>query len=163
VPYTVSRNNSILALSLWELQASDLILATDQRFYPIANFPELKPYFPQLPPPLIAPLTASDMLRGLGTILIIGVGIYFLSVVVALLAPQRNDAPLTQKDRKYIRERDGEICFYCISYAPGGHIDHRVSRANGGSNDYDNLAWACARCNCSKGAMNDTEFLALFQ
>lgn len=162
--YTVSRNNHILPLSLWELQASDLILATDQRFYPITNFPELRPYFPQLFHPLTAPAAIPDILRGLGTVLVIGVGIYFLTVVAAaLLAPQRNDEPLPKKDRKYIRERDGEICFYCWSFAPSGHVDHRVSRVNGGSNDYYNLAWACAPCNLSKGPMNDTEFLALFQ
>jgi hypothetical protein len=162
--YTVSRNNSILVLSLCELQAGDLILATDQRFYPIANFPELRPYFPELPPPSLASLTAPDILRSLSTVFIIGIGIYFLSVVAdALLAPQRNDEPLTQRDRKYIRERDGSSCYYCLTYSPYGHVDHRVSRANGGSNNYDNLVWACAPCNCSKGALNDTEFLALFQ
>lgn len=162
--YTVSKNNYILALSLWKLQANDLILATDQRFYPITNFPELRPYFPQLFPPLPTPLTVPDILRGLSTVFVIGVGIYFLTVVAAaLLATQRNDEPLTQKDRKYIRARDGDICFYCWSYAPSGHVDHRVSRANGGSNDYGNLAWACAPCNWSKGAMNDTAFLDLFQ
>ena len=44
-----------------------------------------------------------------------------------------------------------------------GHVDHRISRANGGSNDYANLTWACAPCNWSKGVMNDTEFLDLLQ
>lgn len=157
--YTVLRNNCRLEVTLWEVQVNDLVLATDQMFYPIANFPELSPYFPQL----FSPSTVPNILRGLGTVFVIGVSIYLLTVLVAaLLAPQRNDEPLTQKDRKYIRERDGEICFYCWGYAPSGHVDHRISRANGGSNDYGNLAWACAPCNLSKGAMNDTEFLALF-
>lgn len=63
---------------------------------------------------------------------------------------------------EYIRERDEEVCLYCEVYAPNGHVDHRTSRANGGSNDFDNLAWACAPCNWSKGAMNDTDFMSLF-
>jgi hypothetical protein len=112
----------------------------------------------------MAPPPVSDILRDLGTILLVGVGIYVaIGVVAALLAPQRNNEPLTKSDRNYIRARDGEICLYCRIYAPGGHVDHRVSRANGGSNDYDNLAWACVSCNCSKGALNDSEFMALFQ
>lgn len=157
--YTVLRNNNTLAVSLEELQADDLVQAADQNFYPITAFPTLQSFFPQLPTP-----TSCDFLHHIRIILIICICILLIAGAAAfLLTPQYNDEPLTQKDRKYIRERDGEICFYCLTYAPRGHVDHRVSRANGGSNDYDNLTWACARCNCSKGAMNDTEFLALFQ
>jgi hypothetical protein len=160
----VLRNGSRRDVALWELQASDLVLATDQRFHPIVDFPDLRQYFPQLAPPLIGQLTVSDILLGIGTIFIVGAGVCLLSAAaIALFTPERNDVPLTRKDRAYIRERDGEFCFYCETHAPGGHVDHRVSRANGGGNDYDNLAWACAPCNWSKGAMNDTEFLTLLQ
>jgi hypothetical protein len=157
--YTVLRGDNSLDVSLSELQSGDLVLATDQRFYPVSSFRELRPCFPQSPPP-----STSDMLRDLGVTLLVILIICLLgAVTVALMAPRRSDEPLTKKDRKYIRQRDGETCFYCFSYAPYGHVDHRVSRANGGSNDYDNLTWACASCNLSKGPMNDTEFLALFQ
>jgi hypothetical protein len=162
--YTVLRINNLLVVQQWELKATDLVQATDQRFYPVTAFPELMPLFPQLTPPPVATPTFSDILCDLGKIFLVGVGIYVvIGAVAALLTPQRNDEPLTQKDRKYIRGRDSEICFYCTAYAPSGHVDHRISRANGGGNDYGNLAWACAPCNWSKGAMNDTDFMALFQ
>jgi hypothetical protein len=158
------RNTDLAFLQPWELTAANFVNPPDQRFYPVANFPDPKPVFPQLSTPTIATPTFPDVLRDLGTIFLIGAGIYVaLGALASLLAPQYNDEPLTRRDRNHIRARDGEICFYCTTYAPDGHVDHRVSRANGGSNDYDNLAWACAPCNLSKGALNDSEFMALFQ
>jgi HNH endonuclease len=160
--YTVFRNNGWLDVPFWQLAATDLVLATDQRLYPINVFPELRALFPQLETPPIALPTLSDILRGIGKVFIVGITICaVVEAIASLLGPQRNNDPLTQRDRNYVRWRDGEICFYCKVYAPYGHVDHRTSRANGGSNDYDNLAWACASCNCSKGAMNDTEFMSL--
>ncbi len=43
-------------------------------------------------------------------------------------------------------------CIYCLDPVPFGRdtIDHVVPLAKGGTNDYDNLAIACCRCNCSK-------------
>lgn len=162
--YTVWRNNNRMTVQLWELRATDLVQAVDQKFYPVANFPDLRPLFPQLAAPPVAPPTLSDILFGLGTILLLGAGIcVVVGAAAALMAPQYNDEPLTRRDRNYIRARDAEICLYCEDYAPTGHVDHRVSRANGGNNDYDNLAWACAPCNWSKGRLNDTEFMALFR
>jgi hypothetical protein len=158
--YTVLRDGAWLTLQQWELSATDLVQAMDQEFYPVTAFPELRPLFLQQP----APSPFSDLLRDLGTIFLVGFGIYVaVGALAALLGPQYNDQPLTKSDRNYIRVRDNEVCFYCGIYAPGGHVDHRTSRANGGSNDYNNLAWACVSCNCSKGALNDTEFMALFQ
>jgi hypothetical protein len=49
--------------------------------------------FAQVPPPLNGPLTASDILWA---IFIVGVGICLIGAVAAsLLAPQRNDEPLS--------------------------------------------------------------------
>lgn len=159
--YTVLRNNCRFNVPWWELQPSDLVLAADQFFYPPASFPELRGLFPGSPLPP-AP-TLSDILLGLGTVLVIGAGVCLAAAAVAaLFTPQYNDEPLTRSMRNYIRERDDETCVYCWVYAPNGHVDHRTSRARGGSNDPDNLAWACAPCNCSKGTMSDTEFLSLF-
>ena len=161
--YTVLRDNCWLDVQFWQVQANDLVLAVDQKLYPVVNFPELRPLFPHLEAPIILP-TLSDILRDLGKIFLVGFGICVtIGAVASLLVPQRNDEPLTRRDRDYIRWRDGEVCFYCNVRAPNGHVDHRISRANGGGNDYDNLTWACASCNCSKRAMNDTEFLALFR
>jgi hypothetical protein len=157
--HTALRNNTRLDVAPSDLQDGDLVLSADGRSYHVSSFLESKPQPEQSARP-----PASDTLRVLGVVLLVLVVIFFLTAVgAALLAPRRNDEPLTQKDRKYIRLRDAETCFYCKIHAPKGHIDHRVSRANGGSNDYTNLAWACAPCNLSKGSRNDTEFLALFQ
>ena len=99
---------------------------------------------------------------GLGVILIGGVGV-IAEVLNELFGSVRNDEPLTVAMRTYVRERDGEICFYCKDYAPDGHVDHRTSRANGGGNEPRNLTWACVFCNCSKGSLNDTEFIRLLK
>jgi hypothetical protein len=162
VAYTVLRNSGIFDVSLWELQPYDLVLGTDQRFHPLAAFPELRGLFPQ---PLLSPQTPtlSDILVGLGTVLVIGIGVCLaLAAVAPLFGPQYNDEPLTKSVRNYIRQRDNETCAYCWIQAPSGHVDHRISRVRGGSNDPENLAWACAPCNWSKGTMSDTEFLSLF-
>lgn len=96
-------------------------------------------------------------------VLIGGALVLTAAVIFELIRPRRNNIPLTNATRRYIRERDEEICFYCGDYAPNGHVDHRVSRANNGGNEPENLTWACVFCNCSKGAMNDTEYIALIE
>lgn len=162
--YTVLRNNYLMFVQPWGLTATDLVQATDQKFYPVANFPELRPLFPELSLPILTTPSFSDVLRDLGSVFLIGASIFVaLGTIAALFVSQYNDESLTKRDRNYIRARDGEICFYCTTYAPDGHVDHRVSRANGGSNDYDNLTWSCAPCNLSKGSLNDNEFMAFFQ
>jgi len=76
-----------------------------------------------------------DVLLGLGLRVVLFGGIVVVAEILnEIFSPTRNDEPLAPTMRRYIRERDGEICFYCEEYAPGGHVDHRVSRANGGSN-----------------------------
>lgn len=107
---------------------------------------------------------AADVLCAVGLGVLIGGAVVLTgAVIVELLRPRRNSVPLTAGIRRYIRERDEEICFYCDDYAPDGHVDHRISRNNGGSNKPENLTWACVFCNCSKGALNDTEYIALLQ
>ena len=49
--------------------------------------------------------------------------------------------------RRFVRERAGERCEYCRLH----HIEHIVSRQHGGSDDVENLALACHRCNLHKG------------
>jgi Restriction endonuclease len=55
-----------------------------------------------------------------------------------------------------VRERAFERCEYCgllQSQAPLArfHIEHIVARQHGGSDDADNLAYACFHCNLHKG------------
>ena len=131
-----------------------MVLAQNGYFYPVYSFTELSKYFPSLTTP-----TFSELLTGISEAVLIAVGLIGVATLIDdLLQPCYNDKPLTQGIRNFIRERDEEICFYCDDYVPNGHVDHRISRVNGGSNDFDNLTWACASCNCSKGALNDYEF-----
>jgi hypothetical protein len=57
--------------------------------------------------------------------------------------------------RRFVRERAGERCEYCRLHQRNSellhHIEHVISRQHGGSDDVDNLALACHRCNLHKG------------
>jgi hypothetical protein len=107
---------------------------------------------------------AADILCAVGLGVLIGGALVLTgAAIVEMLRLRRNSVPLTPGMRRYIRERDEEICFYCGDYAPDGHVDHRISRNNGGSNEPENLTWACVFDNCSKGALNDTEYIAFLQ
>lgn len=156
--YTILRNNIQFVVNLWNLRSNDLVLAQDGYFYPVYSFPELSKYFPK--PTLNIP----ESLVAVGVSILITAGVVgIITAIGELFQSNYNNMPLTQSTRNYIRERDGEICFYCDEYAPNGHVDHRISRYNGGSNDLDNLTWACVFCNCSKGSLNDTEYIALLE
>lgn len=156
--YTILRNNAQFSVSLWNLRINDSVLGTDGYFHPVCSYPQLAVYFPKPQP------TISDIVNTFATGVLIGVGIAAVAgVVELLLTPTYNGRSLNQITRNYIRERDGEICFYCYGHAPNGHVDHRISRYNGGSNEIHNLTWACVSCNCSKGALNDDEFLQLLE
>lgn len=49
-------------------------------------------------------------------------------------------------------ERDGWICAYCGKALDGDDatVDHVIAKANGGTDDPDNLIAACRRCNGTK-------------
>ncbi len=58
--------------------------------------------------------------------------------------------------RKLVRQRAGNRCEYCrlpqeslpfVAF----HVDHVVPRQHGGSDEFSNLAMACARCNRKRG------------
>lgn len=58
--------------------------------------------------------------------------------------------------RKIVRARANGRCEYChfhedhLPLLPF-HVDHVVARQHGGSEELDNLVWACPRCNSYKG------------
>ncbi|MBI5914179.1 MAG: HNH endonuclease [Bacteroidetes bacterium] len=59
------------------------------------------------------------------------------------------------KNRRVVKERAFHCCEYCrvpelFSFI-GYEIDHIVSMKHGGTNELENLAWACAICNINKG------------
>ncbi len=63
---------------------------------------------------------------------------------------------LSKTVREAVRQRAGQQCEYCRK--PEGvsqfshHADHIIARKHGGSDDLENLAWACFQCNTNKGS-----------
>jgi len=57
--------------------------------------------------------------------------------------------------RDLVRLRAGERCEYCRLHQEHSelihHVEHIVAKQHGGSDDPDNLALACHRCNLHKG------------
>jgi hypothetical protein len=57
--------------------------------------------------------------------------------------------------REFARQRAGDRCEYCLlrqeHSQPSHHIEHIVAKQHGGSDELDNLALACHRCNLRKG------------
>ncbi len=53
-----------------------------------------------------------------------------------------------------VEQRAGQRCEYCRMHqslqGASFHVEHGVPRSRGGSNDLDNLAWACPSCNLRK-------------
>ena len=52
-------------------------------------------------------------------------------------------------------QRDKYICQYCgenliLENIEDIHLDHFVSKINGGKNEIENMKTSCKRCNCSK-------------
>ena len=73
--------------------------------------------------------------------------------------------PLLIADKEYVSVRDGWRCTYCGRRVTRRtrHIDHSVSRANGGTNHLNNLRLSCAPCNLGKGPINSREFIRTFR
>lgn len=61
-------------------------------------------------------------------------------------------------------EAQGRACAYCriqidASKQRNYHIDHRVTRAHGGSNETSNLQLLCVQCNHAKGSRSEDYFI----
>lgn len=53
--------------------------------------------------------------------------------------------------RRMVKERDGEVCFYCGATEGPFHLDHIIPWSRGGEHTTENLTVSCASCNWSKG------------
>jgi len=57
--------------------------------------------------------------------------------------------------RELVRRRAGDRCEYCCLHQEHSslrhHVEHIMAKQHGGSDDVDNLALACHRCNLHKG------------
>lgn len=158
----------------WSLAASGSIFRSDliydhasRQFLSAGSFADLEPYLPpkglgEIIGELIVGAAAGALVVGAG----IGVAALLENIFLPPTAPQPrrrspNREPLEQWKKDFVRVRDGEICSYCGIHDAGGHVDHKTSRATGGSNLLRNLTWACVSCNCSKGRMNARAFRML--
>lgn len=74
---------------------------------------------------------------------------------------RRNTDPVLMADKEYVSARDRWRCTYCARRVTrkNRHIDHSVSRVNGGTNHLNNLRLACAACNLLKGGLNSRQFV----
>lgn len=61
---------------------------------------------------------------------------------------------LSPTRRLNVFTRDSHTCMYCGAMGVALEVDHVTPQFWGGSDDYDNLVSACARCNNEKSAMN---------
>jgi len=64
---------------------------------------------------------------------------------------------MDQKTRQFVRQRAEDRCEYCRlrqEHAPlwRHQVEHIIAIKHGGSDDLDNLAWACVRCNLRKSS-----------
>lgn len=65
---------------------------------------------------------------------------------------------ITPRLRYQILARDSYRCVYCGATGETAvlHVDHKVSVADGGTDEPENLVTACERCNLGKGAKSAT-------
>jgi len=134
-------------------------------FLPADRFPEIEPY---LPPKNLSEIVAEAVTALLSVGIVVAAGVAAAQLLEDIFSPPQSSSkpmhrlpnrdPLEPWKRAYVRERDSYICTYCGETATQGHVDHKTSRANGGSNLLRNLTWACSPCNLSKGKMNATSF-----
>lgn len=165
--YTVLRNGCVYYLPSSAIKEDDLVQATTGEYLPASSYQEFSHLFPNRNfSQGSADVAGGDWLFKL--ILAAGIGYLFWKAFEPPPQRQRrsarrvpNDEYLPDWKKQIVRERDGEICTYCEAHDPNGHVDHRVSRKNGGTNHLNNLVWACSPCNLSKGAMNAREFRRL--
>ncbi|MBZ9569989.1 HNH endonuclease [Methanobrevibacter sp. TMH8] len=63
---------------------------------------------------------------------------------------QRNDNQISKKKRNKVFKRDNYQCKLCGT-TKNLTVDHIKPRANGGTNDLNNLQTLCCSCNIKKG------------
>lgn len=166
---TVSYEHDHFWFLVWtrQLLRSDLIFDSGtNQFLRADRFAGVEPY---LPPKSLAEILEDVICAGVGIGIVMVIGATAAQLIDSAFGPtkqsrkrrQPNYEPLESWKKQLVRMRDGEICSYCGAHDPVGHVDHKTSRANGGSNLLRNLAWSCISCNCSKGRMNAPAFRRL--
>lgn len=157
----------------WSLCISSQFLRSDEIFAPERNqflradqFSDVAPYLPKNIGEIIGEIIGGALVVGTVVVLSAGAASLLESLFGTTASARRkarvpNPEPLEKWKKEFVRARDKETCTYCGCHDPWGHVDHKTSRANGGSNLLRNLVWACSSCNCSKGRMNARQFKRL--
>ena len=71
-----------------------------------------------------------------------------------------NGGPIPQQIKYEIFSKSEGLCRYCgKDIGPNGEIEHKTPLARGGSNDKENLVWACYQCNKEKANKTEEEYL----
>ena len=160
----VIRNDVRCCVSVLDLNEADLVMCADGRFKPATDILSLQAFLSHAR--WVRERVAAQERPGWFAILLFFVLAFLLFADFYDPPPKsilrwrpRNDEPLSSDTRALVRERDTEICTYCGRHDPKGHVDHRVSRVNGGSNRLHNLSWACRSCNWKKGPRNARQYM----
>lgn len=140
------------------MRRTDLVMASTGEYLPAERFAQLRPYL-RLPDGIHGFFKA---LLGIG----VAVGVaYCLGTALEPSRPEKvrrrvNDEPVERWKKKYVSIRDNWHCTYCGRRVTRStrHVDHSVSRVNGGTNHLNNLRLACLRCNLSKGELSARQF-----
>lgn len=147
------------------LRPTDQVLGTDGQYRPASTYADLATYLPKQPQPslLEGVLKAGLAIGGVWLTLKIANELFGPKPVRLRSTPlrARNTERVEEWKREYVYIRDGGQCVYCgasVAFS-SVHIDHSVSRANGGTNHLNNLRTACWVCNLAKGARNARQFV----
>ena len=82
----------------------------------------------------------------------------FITGIIAARVKELNTRAALSKKNLCIRDRG--MCQYCsvnISLQHGT-VDHVIPKSKGGSHNWENVVWSCARCNQMKGNKLPREF-----
>jgi len=88
---------------------------------------------------------------------------YFIAATLRRARKLNAPGAHTAADRRRLFEAQDGLCFYCgtdLALA-GRDLDHKTPLVRGGSNDPENLCWACPRCNGQKHTRTAEEYLWL--
>lgn len=152
--YVVWRNGRTGIVPAEQLRMMDFVLTTG-RYLPSEEILRLQ-FQPDSPPNLGEVLIVAGVALGAAWLL----AEYFSPRPQVRRIRRANREPVEAWKKDYVSERDRWRCTYCqrrVSRADR-HIDHSVSRSNGGSNHINNLRTACRDCNLEKGALNARQF-----
>jgi len=147
------------------LRPTDYVQGSDGQLRLASTYTDLAAYLPkQQQPSLLEGVLKAGLAIG---------GVWLtLQIADELLRPkplrqrstrlrQRNSERVEEWKRQHVYLRDGGRCVYCGATIAYGriHVDHSVSRANGGTNHLNNLRTACGGCNLAKGGRNARQFV----